>query len=146
MGLKSTGSSPVFPKMYYNSNALVTNHVNISLTKKLPFKKVIFSKKIKVLMQSLLSSGIIHSLFTYRIGKFMHLKFSIFFYKNVPFFHKVKNVSTPSKKFYISLKALKILTTTLKATTVILSTSKGIITHREALRHKVGGLIFFIVS
>ena len=132
--------------MYYNSNALVTNHVNISLTKKLPFKKIIFTKKNKMLLQSLHSSGIIHNMFISKQGRFTHLKFSIFFYKNVPFFHKVKNVSTPSKKFYISLKALRILTSTLKATTVILSTSKGVITHREALRYKVGGLIFFIVS
>jgi ribosomal protein S8 len=70
---------------------------------------------------------------------------SIPFYRNTPFFKSIRLISTPSKKHQISLKSLSLLNKTLKASILILSTNKGIITHHDALKFKVGGLALCVV-
>ena len=74
------------------------------------------------------------------------IKVSPFFYKDSPFFKKVSLVSSPSKTFSIKLKTLRIVAQSLGTTIVILETSKGLLTHREALRHKIGGKILFVIN
>lgn len=146
-GSKEYGFEPRVPNnMYYNSSSLVTNHVNLALSKNSPKSNIIYTKKIFSYFRSISSLGVVNNFFLVSKSKKNYIRFSVFFYKNVSFFYKVKHVSTPSKKFYITLKALKTLTTTLKSTTIILSTSKGLLTHREALRKKIGGIILFVVS
>jgi ribosomal protein S8 len=132
--------------MYYNSGSLVTNHINLALMKNSPKTEIVHTKKVMSYFNSIASTGVVNNFFLVNNKGLKRIRFSVFFYKNISFFHKVKHVSTPSKKFYITIKGLKTLTTSLKATTVILSTSKGLLTHREALRAKVGGIILFIVS
>jgi len=74
------------------------------------------------------------------------ITFSVFLYRNSTFFYKVRPVSTSSKKFFLSYRALKMISTNLKSTLIILSTSKGLISHKEALYLKIGGLILFVIS
>lgn len=68
------------------------------------------------------------------------------FYKNSSFYKNIRYVSTPSKKHTISLKALKLLQTALKASIIILSTPYGLITHKEAVKFKTGGIIICVLS
>ena len=70
---------------------------------------------------------------------------SVPFYKKMPFFKSIRLISTPSKKHRLSLKSLNLLNKTLKASVLILSTDKGILTHREALKFKIGGLALCVV-
>ena len=134
--------------MNYSSNSLVTNHVNLALSKNKIFNKISYNKQTLKYLQTLSSLGVVNGLFLkpHKLKHRASLNFSVFFYKNTSFFYKVKHVSTSSKKFYISLKGLKSINTSLKATTLLLSTSKGVITHKAALRYKIGGLILFVIS
>jgi ribosomal protein S8 len=73
------------------------------------------------------------------------LVFSPFYFKKMTFYKTVKLVSTPSKKFTLTLKALKILNKSLKNSFLILETSGGLITHKEALKLRLGGYILCIM-
>lgn len=147
MGLKSTGSIPVFPtNVYYSSNSLVSNRINLALSKNSHRNKVIYTRKTFNFLQSIAALGVLNGVFITKERGYSYIKFSVFFYKNTSFFHKVKHVSTSSKRFFMTYKALKTLTTSLKASTIILSTSKGLVTHRQAMNLKIGGLVIFIIS
>jgi len=81
---------------------------------------------------------------TGRIDKL--IRFSVLLYKGTPFFKGVRLVSSPSRRHTISLTALRVAAVPLGASTLILSTSRGLISHREALRLGTGGLILCVVS
>jgi len=75
----------------------------------------------------------------------MFVKFTILFYNNKSFFKSVRLITTASRKYAISLHALRILNSTLKSSILILSTSKGIITHKQAIKFKVSGLLLCVL-
>ena len=101
------------------------------------------------LIKTLHSIGCVNKfLLTSQTKKGLHLSYvhlSIPFYKNTPFFKSIRLISTPSKRHRLSLSSLSLLNKTLKASVLILSTDKGIITHHEALKFKVGGLALCVV-
>jgi ribosomal protein S8 len=68
------------------------------------------------------------------------------FYKNAPFYKNIRYVSTPSKKHTVSLKALRLLQTALRASILVLSTPYGLVTHKEAIKLKTGGIIICALS
>lgn len=68
------------------------------------------------------------------------------FYKNSPFYKNIRYVSTPSKKHTVTLKALRLLKTAIRASILVLSTPYGLVTHKEAIRLKTGGIIICILS
>jgi small subunit ribosomal protein S8 len=141
------GSSPVFPIILKNeSNSYLISHINLALSKKLSSSTIIFSNKILSLVRILYKFGCIYkfNIFTKNNKKF--IKFTCFFYKNKPFFKGIRLISTSSRKYYISLKALMIVHKSLNSSILILSTPKGIISHYEAIKMRVGGLLLCILN
>jgi len=57
----------------------------------------------------------------------------------------LKNYSRASNPIRVRLESLTILKTNTYNSYLILSTSKGILTHQEALYHKVGGFLICII-
>jgi ribosomal protein S8 len=76
----------------------------------------------------------------------MYLQFTVFFYKNTPYYQGIRLVSTLSKKFYISLTALNKLVRLSQSSTYLISTPSGIITHREAILRKTGGILLCAIG
>jgi len=74
------------------------------------------------------------------------LVFSLYYYRQTTFFKHIQLLSTISKKFTVSLKALVILDRSLKHTVLLLETSNGIINHKEALKQRTGGLMLCLIS
>ena len=74
------------------------------------------------------------------------MKISPFIYKKSSFFKSIKLISTPSKIFTVKLKALLIIQKSLGGSILLLETSKGIITHKEALNLKIGGKLLCTLS
>lgn len=72
----------------------------------------------------------------------LFLKIYPFFYKNILLFQKIKIISKPTKSFFISLKALKLISKRSDRTVILLSTSKGILTHSQALDRRISGFVF----
>lgn len=68
------------------------------------------------------------------------------YYRNLPLFRTVKVISTPSRTFYTSLQSLKLLDKRINSTVFILATSKGLLTHKEAILLKTGGVAIALFS
>lgn len=89
--------------------------------------------------------GVISTFFIFYKKRY-YIKFASFFYKNAPFFKKIKTVSTAVKIFYIDLNTLQLVNKVLKQSVLILSTNKGLLTHQKALFLGVGGKILYLVN
>ena len=119
-------------------------------------KKIIFTKKNFKLIKTLFKVGAISHFTVLNINlkpKFFaknhvktYIKFTVFFFKSTPFFKNIRQVSTPSKKFTITVETLKLITPIFKTSVFILSTPFGILTNKEALRLKTGGQILFMLN
>lgn len=94
-------------------------------------------KKIGLLNSYLLNGG---------SNKFSKVKISPFFYRNSAFFKNIRLVTTPSKCFNIRLRTLQIVCKSLGESIIILETSRGILTHKEALKLRVSGKILLVLS
>jgi len=53
----------------------------------------------------------------------------------------IKHYYKLNRPIYLKIQALKLLTLSLKQSTFILETSKGLLTHNEALKLNVGGVL-----
>jgi ribosomal protein S8 len=139
----------VFPNIRYNTYSHLINHVNLITTKKIPKTHICLTRKNLALIKCLHSIGCVGKfLITKHLNKahnWTSVYISVPYYKSTPFFKSVRIVSTPSKQHRTSISGLKLISNSLKSSTIILSTSMGIITHREALRSNIGGLILCIV-
>lgn len=127
--------------MPYDPHAYTINHVNITLSRKRLYTKIRYTKKTIQLIHILHKIGFLKNYLVQKIHKRKIISFTIFFYKNTAYYHHIRLVSTQSKKFFISLNALRKLQYSTKNSIFLLSTSLGIITHHEALERNIGGLL-----
>ena len=118
------------------------------VVKKTHVKSIYFSKKNFNVIKALYRSGVISNFY---VNNNLNCKenttiiFSLFFYKNVPFFSKLTLISTASKLFYISYKTLKLSTLVFKNSIMILSTKHGLLNTKESLMLREGGEILYIL-
>lgn len=128
----------------------LVNHINLALSKKLLKTKINSSKSIEKIIYLMYKVGCINNFISIKILKknkiFKKIVFNTTFYKNTPFYKNIKIITTYSKKFTISLKALKIISSTSRSTILLLSTSKGLMTGSEAIKNSIGGVIICILN
>ena len=74
------------------------------------------------------------------------ITFSVTYYRGTPFFKSVRVVTTPSRKHTVTLQTLSIITLSLNASLMILSSPQGLITHRDAMCRRVSGQILAIIG
>ena len=89
--------------------------------------------------------GVVHSSLLI-CNKNKIVKISPFVYKKSSFFKGIKLISTPSKVFTVKISTLNIINKSLGSTVLLLETSKGILTHAEALKLKVGGKLLCVIG
>ena len=131
----------------YNSTAFLINHINFAVATKRRWILFRYTKKTLQVLNLLKRIGIIRFYIVSKgVGSSQLVKLSPFFYKHMPFFRRVKLVSTPSKRFNLKLRTLQILNQSLGETIVVLETSCGIITHTDALKLKIGGKILLVIN
>jgi ribosomal protein S8 len=137
----------VSKSLRYNSNAFLINHINFVISSRKRWCFCRFTKKIKKNLFLFKELGILNSYFIYPSHSIKtFVKIAPFFYKNSTFFKGIRLISTPSKLFLIKLSALNIIKKSLGSTVLLLSTSRGLITHIEALKHGIGGIALFLIS
>ena len=152
MGLRSVGSSPAFPTISgYNSDARLINHLNLAISRKKLRMTLQISKRSLKLLNLLHRIGCIqhYLLFKKYFNNYdynIFVRFTVLFYKNRSFYKGVRLITTVSRKYAISLKALRIMNITTRSSIYILSTSQGVITHKEALRLNVSGLLLCVIG
>ena len=116
LGTSLTGKALVFGTKEYGFGSHVPNvifgkpylyvplNLNILISKKLFFCKLILTKKILSISKIFFAIGLINN---YKLGfytknNFKFIKFTIFFYKLKPFFKEIKIVSSLVNKYKIS--------------------------------------------
>jgi ribosomal protein S8 len=75
-----------------------------------------------------------------------YIKIYLYYYKNKIISNNFKILSTPSKSFFLSYKSLRLLSKRTSSSIFILSTDKGILSHKQALNQKLGGLVLGFFS
>jgi ribosomal protein S8 len=140
----------VLKYMHVYSPSYVQNHIHFALAQRNPQSKIVYTRKTIMIVQILAEIGCIHRFIITNNKQLKHSNYTIwltiFLYNNTPFFKSFRLLSTPSKHYTISYKALRILTSSIGASTIVLSTSTGLITHNDALKKRVGGLLLYILS
>lgn len=131
--------------MRYNSYAFLINHVNIVASKKHRWITIQLTKKSLRLLPLFKKYGLVNSSLMV-CPKKKTFKISPFVYKGSPFFKGVRLISTPSKVFTIKIKTLNILTKSLGSTILLIETSRGVVTHSEALKLNIGGRLLCTIN
>jgi ribosomal protein S8 len=120
----------------------VTNILKITLKKKKLYFDIIFSKKIFYYIKLLKQLKLINSFFFITKDKWVFVRAYVLFKSNKFNLNLFKVFSTPSKKFYVSLLGLKLLSKRTGISNYLISTSYGIKTHQNAiLSHRAGMLV-----
>lgn len=147
-GSKECGFESLVSKiMPYDPIAFLVNHINFSIITRRRWTLLKCNKKMLCLLQLLRRIGIINSFILIRFWKFpLIIKLSPLFYKNSTFFNNIRLMSTPSKRFNVKLKTLKIMDISIGKSLIILETSRGFMTHKEALRLGISGKLLLFLS
>nr|ASY95716.1 ribosomal protein S8 [Paraurostyla sp.] len=128
---------------YYVS--YTTDLININNKRKTLFFYIKYTNKIYELLTIFkkinLISGFVLIKKKIKNKKYLYFRVSSSFYKNFQIVSKINIVSKPSKKFFLSLKALKLLSLRSGKSIYLISTSRGIFTHHDALRKNISGFI-----
>ncbi len=136
--------------IYYNAISYTINHVNLSLGSKCPQTTIIHTKNTHKVIYLLYKLGCINNFVLHSKVKGRRLQkyvtFSIFFFKNTPFFKSLRLVSSPSKKHTVTYSGLRIIQQSLGASVLLISSVHGLITHEKALKLKIGGLIVAVLN
>ena len=104
--------------------------------------KVHVSKNTSKIIKLLASTGAL----TYIQTSCRQFYISINKYKLIPFFSQFKLISSKNKSTYITLNGLKRIRTALGSSQLIIETSKGLITHTEAIKIGTGGKVLILIS
>ena len=133
--------------MIFDVPSYVISHYNIAASRNWSKITISLTKKSLVYVKLLYKIGAVKNYIVIKNSKNLKkIMLAPFFYKNTPHYKNIRYVSTPSKKHIISLQALLILTTSIRASIIILSTSYGLMTHTEALKFKTGGIIMCVLN
>ena len=147
MDLNSEGSNPSSPIIYHSPYAYLIAHINLAFKSNKRIHRILCTKKILKLVKVLQQQGCLTYLLLNQSNVTKrYLLFTPYYYRQTTFFKYIRLISTISKKFTISFRALVVISKSLKNSLLLLETSKGIVTHKEALKLHIGGFLLCILS
>ena len=121
--------------------SFLINHLKINISQKKYFFDIFITQKNKQFLKLLLKIGV--------LKRYLKINTSLFriFPNWVNEKSLIKKIKFFQKKTYIniSLKTLKIISKYTFNSKIILHTSKGLITHHEAIRYSIGGQLLCII-
>ena len=143
MGLESIGSSPMFPILMFKLDHIhFINHLKINTARRNFFFETIVNKKVLEFIRLIYRLNIIRRYIrltnkTYRIypawsGCAAHFK-------------SIKCYRPNNNPIIVSYKALLILQNHTGVSDIILSTPRGILTQREAIKFRTGGILMCMI-
>jgi ribosomal protein S8 len=133
--------------MLYNYNfSYILNLININKLKKNLHFFIIFTKKNYYFVKILKKFNVIHDYKLIKKNNFNFIKINLFFYKNKSISSTIKIISKPTKVFLISYESLKLLNKKCGSSIFLISTSKGVMSHNDAIKLKIGGFLLLFFS
>lgn len=100
------------------------------------------SNLIKIIAETLVKAGFLDSVKENNVDDKKVLEITLKYYKRIPSLTDVKIISKPSLRIYATAKSLPEVYRRGKYT-IILSTSNGVMTGKEAYKKKIGGELLF---
>jgi len=141
------GSIPMFPNMTQSDLIKFYSLFNISLKNKKLFFLITLSPKFLILATFFKKLGLIKNfLILNKFSKVKILKISFFFIKSLPIVNYIRLISTSSKIYIISYASLRLLTKKTKNSLFLISTSRGLLNHNDAIKIKTGGQVCFQIA
>ena len=150
MGPDSTGSSPVFPIKYYMESGLCIKFLSplrINTAKKNLFFKIAINKQELRLLHLLTKRGTVRRFFKLHRtinGKelyIIHPNHTLLTNSN----SRVVLFNRRADHLTLSLYALKLINHSTGLSNFILKTDKGLITHQDAIKYHVGGILLCLI-
>ena len=120
--------------------------ININKAKKNLFFFVLFTVKNYHFLKILKKFNVIHDYKILKKNNLNYIKITLFFYKNKIICSNFKLISKKSIIFTISYKSLLLLTKKSGSSIFLISTSKGLLSNREAINQKIGGILIGFFS
>lgn len=105
------------------------------------FVNVPFHRSLIDVLNIFFSNGFIYGYKFIKKKKKLLIQVKLKYFQNTNVFIKLKCISTNSDKIYWSHNQLSFYLNYNKNNSYILSTNKGILSHQEAIKKKVGGLV-----
>lgn len=138
----SMGSNPMFPIIKYNDSfTYVINHLNIATSHKKIYIDIIYTKKNLFFLSFLKKNSLLHNFHLLSKNGNVFLRLYPFYFKNLSIMKSFKIVSSPSRKFYVSLKSLLVIKKRIGSSIYLISTPKGILNIDQAINLKSGGFL-----
>lgn len=143
MGLDSIGSSPMFPIMLIMNYTYFSNHLKMAIARRCFVFTVVVNEKVLCLIRMFLKLKIIR-----RVERLAPKRYRIYikWQNNHTNLHSLVFYSLAAHPLRLTHSALVVLNTHTFGSTIVLSTTRGLITHREALKYRLGGIIICIVD
>ncbi len=146
-GFNEYGFESHVSNLTYNyAYSYTINMINVNSAKKNLAFNMVFTKKISPLLHIFKKYGLIRNYTINVTSKGLVARVYLSFYKNNPLCKNFKLISKPGNTYYISLRALYLVSKRTKNSIFILSTNKGLITHNEAILQKIGGVVIGFFS
>jgi ribosomal protein S8 len=137
--------------MPYSSYNYLVNHLNFAMARDTNKAKLRVNNKLMPLLALLHHLGAVETYILFsetsargRIDRYAIV--TLTFFRTKPFLRNLKVCSKPSKHYTVTYRALKMASYHLGFSTMILSTSRGLLAHRDALRLREGGLLAAVVE
>jgi ribosomal protein S8 len=123
----------------------VANHINLNIAKKNLRFTIVCNKTTLSILNLFKVSGFILAYHLITKNGQTSVVVYIYFYKKTLLFRNLKIISTASRSFFITRKALFLIEKRTLNSILMLSTSHGIISHTKALQKGIGGKLLFLV-
>jgi ribosomal protein S8 len=133
--------------MLYTYNvSYVINLININKLKKNLHFNIFFTKKNLLFINFLKNFTFINKYYIIKIKNKFYIRIYLYYYKNKIISNNFKILSSPSKSFFLSYKSLRLISKRTSSSVFILSTDRGLLSHKQALNQKLGGLVLGFFS
>lgn len=129
--------------MITNRYAYTINHLKIALARKALYFVIQNNRQTRKLLTLLRDLNLLRRF--YRISD-THLKVYPRYNKKSRYTMSIKNYYRNNTHLFVKYQALRVLHLSTMASTFILDTSKGLITHQRALDLKIGGVLVCFIS
>ena len=133
--------------MYNYYVSFLINHIKMNSAEKNLKFNLVYTKKIFRFLKFLRSIHYIYKFNVFFKQNKLYVMIFLYYFNRLSFVKNFKVISKPLKNYFISLTSLMLLTKRTANSVYILSTSKGFLTHNQAIHRKIGGILlgFFLL-
>jgi ribosomal protein S8 len=138
----SMGSSPMFPIITTNYTfSYAINAVNLAASHRDLKYKILCTRKVLRFIKIFRHINYITRFAIIKQNNQLYVAISPFYFRGQKPFKSFRLVSKPSRAYYVSLEALRLLNKRSGGTIYLISTSHGIVTSLEAVKKKISGYL-----